>query len=174
MPRTSSVAPSSLGFGFPCFSILVADFTIKTRVHLLVFTTSPSDRFSCCCWGSPTVVPLCLHCLCVCVRSPPAPGFLWLAPSESVPERFRSTLNGSDLYRGLAAACENPFQFWTVMDIFKAFSFVCLVSMCIVVVVVFLFASVRRAFVLLQLSSRTLPVDIRGFRRTKRAAVVTN
>lgn len=66
-----------------------------------------------------------------------------------------STLDGSDLYRRAAAVWENPFQFWTVMDIFKAFSFVCLVSMCIVDVV-FRFASVRRVFVLLQLSLRTL------------------
>jgi len=73
-----------------------------------------------------------------------------------------------------AAVWENPFQFWTVMDIFKAFSFVCLVSMCIVVVV-FRFASVRRVFVLLQLLIEdSLPVDIRGFLGTKRAAVVTN
>ncbi len=91
--RTSYVAPTTLGFDFPCLSIQVADFTIKTRVHLLVFTTSPSsDRFSCCCLGSATVVPLSLHCVSVCVcesPSPPPPRrFLWLAPSESVPGRF--------------------------------------------------------------------------------------
>ncbi len=110
----------------------------------------------------------------MCVCPPPSPRFLWLV-NRSLGGFLRcSTLDGSDLYRRGAAACENPFQFWTVMDIFKAFSFVCLVSMCIIVVVVFLFASVRRAFVRLQLSLRTLPVDIRCFLRTKRAAVVTN
>lgn len=84
VPRTSPGAPSSLGFDFPCLSILVADFTIKTRVHLLVFTTSPSDRFSCVA-GAP--LQWC-HFACiayVCV-SPPLPTFS--LASESVPGRF--------------------------------------------------------------------------------------
>jgi hypothetical protein len=76
------------------------------------------------------------------------------------------------LYGRAAAACENPFQFWTVMDIFKGISFVCLVSL--LLLFFFLHLCGELLYILLQLSLRTLPVDIRGFLGTKRAAAVTN